>query len=619
MALAGLLCLSVALPAAADSAEDQLQQLRAQEASQRSQLDQLGKQRREAQGALGQLQAQLDSANADLSDAYQQLQTLQAQVQDIQEHENQLQERHDRRVRDFLDATRTTYKKGTSEWMVYLFNSSSFSTFLDRLAYVTAVARHDVVEAERLRQEREAIGKERRNTEELAAELQPILAQIAARVNGIQGSYRAQALVESQIEEQQRGQLLALLGTQHREKELEAALAASQAAAEAAALKGAGRAYGSVCPAAPVGQVSFCGHGFGHGVGLGQYGALGMARAGISWQRIITNFYSGVALGPVPDETVRVHLHAAGPTITARFNGATVQDQAGTSIVHVAIDTAVAFGRNPDGSITCSLCSGRTGWQLKLVPDSQGLFQVSGSGTRYRGEAWVDGSNGLAVINHVSVEEYLQGLAEVPSSWPLNAIAAQIAAARTYALYHLGGGLYDVEDTTSSQVYGGFDREAPQQNAAVAATRGQAVFFQGHLIDAVYSSSDGGHTECASAEWGQGDNPCSPSYLRGLVDNYDVSPLHTWYTPPHRISEIQGYLMAGGVYNTAQCGVLDHFGFTRDASNRARSVQMVGDKGSCGANVNDFITGLNKGSPRDFVIYGEMFGVTPGQRAWPYF
>jgi SpoIID/LytB domain protein len=614
-----VVCLSVALPASADSTQDQLQQLRAQEANQRSQLDQLAGQQHDALGTLGQLKANLDAVNADLSNAYQQLQGLQRQVKDIQDRENALQRRHDQRVRELLDTTRTTYKRGTSEWMVYLFNSDSFATFLDRLAYVTAIARNDFVEAERLRLEREAIGRERKKTEELAAQLQPILAQIAARLNDAEGNYRSQALIESQIEQQQRAQLVALLGTQHREKELEAALAASQAAAEAAAQKAGGRVYGSICPAAPAGQVSFCGHGFGHGVGLGQYGALGMAQAGIGWQRILTTFYSGTNLALVPDQTVRVRLHAAGSTITPRFSGASIQDQAGAAIAHVGADAAVSFSRNPDASVTCGVCAGQSGPQLKLVPDPGGVFQVSGSGTRYRGEAWLDGSSGLTVINHVNVEEYLQGLAEVPSSWPLNAISAQIVAARTYALYHLGGGLYDVEDTTASQVYGGYDREAPQQNAAVAATRGQAVFFEGHLIDAVFSSSDGGHTECASAEWGQGDNPCSPSYLRGVIDNYDVSPLHTWYTPPHRISEIQGYLMAGGVYNAGQCGVLDHLGFTRDASDRVRQVQMFGDLGSCTATVNDFINGLNRGSPMDFVIYGEMFGLTPGQRAWPYF
>ncbi|MDQ6748507.1 MAG: hypothetical protein M3010_10450, partial [Candidatus Dormibacteraeota bacterium] len=452
--MAIFLCLSPALPAAADSTQDQLQQLRAQEASQKSQLDQLAGQRHDARGALDHLRANLDAVNADLSGAYQQLHSLQDQVKQIQDREGILQERHDRRIREFLDSSRMTYKKGSGEWVVYLFNSSSFSSFLDRLAYVAAIARNDLAEAERLRQEREAIGRERKQTEELAAQLRPILAQIAARVTDVSASYHSEALVESQIELQQRAELAALLGTQHKEKELEAALAASQASAEAAAEKGGGRVYGSLCPAAPAGTIIFCGHGFGHGVGLGQYGALGMAQAGIGWQRIVTGFYSGANLGTVPDETVRVFLHAARPTITPTFAGAAIQDQGGGTITHVSPGTAVTFLRNPDSSVTCSACNTKSGSQLRLVPDAGGVFHVDGSGARYRGEAWVDGSSGLKVINHVPVEEYLQGLAEVPSSWPLNAISAQIAAARTYALYHLGAGLYDVEDTTASQVYG---------------------------------------------------------------------------------------------------------------------------------------------------------------------
>ena len=372
-----------------------------------------------------------------------------------------------------------------------------------------------------------------------------------------------------------------------------------------------------MCPPAPAGTISFCGHGFGHGVGLGQYGALGMAQAGIGWQRILGAFYSGANLVAVPSQTVRVHLHAAGGNITAKFNGATISDAAGTSLAHVSPGTTVQFTRNGDGSTGCSVCNGKTAKPLRLVPDPGGIFKVSGA--QYRGEAWVDGSSGLSVINHVDLEHYLQGLGEVPSSWPLNAIEAQVVAARTYALYHLGGGLYDVEDTTASQVYLGYDREAPQQNAAVAGTTGQAIFFQKTLIDAVFSSSDGGHTECASAEWGQGDNPCTPSYLRGVSDDYDVSPLHTWYTPPHALSQIQGYLVAGHVYNATQCGVLSRFNFTRDSSDRVRQVAMVGDKGTCSASVTDFISGLNGVSPADFVIYGEMFSVTPGNRAWPYF
>ncbi|MGI8608125.1 MAG: SpoIID/LytB domain-containing protein [Candidatus Dormibacteria bacterium] len=617
--LACLLPLSAALPAAADPNQDQLQQLQAQEANQKSQLSQLGSQQAAAQVALAQLRGVLGAKQADLSGAIAQAAALTTLVHDFEGRENNLQARHDRRVAAFMNATRDSYKKGTSNWMVYLFDAENFATFLDRLAYVTALERNDINQAQLLRQEREAISKQRVKTEDLKAQLDPILAQLAAQLNGVETAVNAQATVQSTLEEQQRAALNALLGIQHKEKELEAALAAAQAAAEAAASKGAGRAYGTTCPAAPAGLVSFCGHGFGHGVGMGQYGALGMAQAGIRWPQIITNFYSGANLTPVPAQTVRVYLHAAGSNISAKFNGATISDASGTSMAHVGVDTTVQFTRRSDGSVGCSACNGKTARTLRLVPDPGGVFKVSGSGAQYRGEAWVDGGSGLKVINHVDLEQYLQGLGEVPSSWPLNAIEAQIVAARTYALYHLGGGLYDVEDTTASQVYLGYDREAPQQNAAVAGTTGQAIFFQKSLIDAVFSSSDGGHTECASAEWGQGDNPCGPSYLRGVIDNYDVSPLHTWYTPPHKLSEIQGYLMAGHVYNAGQCGVLGRFNFTRDSSDRVRQVAMVGDKGTCNASVNDFLSGLNGGSPSDFIVYGEMFAVTPGGRGWPYF
>ena len=205
----------------------------------------------------------------------------------------------------------------------------------------------------------------------------------------------------------------------------------------------------------------------------------------------------------------------------------------------------------------------------------------------------------------------------MPSSWPIQAIAAQIVAARTYALYHLGGGLYDVDDTTSSQVYGGFDRETASQNAAVAATHLQGVFYNNQIIDAVFSSSDGGHTQCASAEWGSGDHPCTPSYLSGVIDNYDVSPLHTWYTPPHTLGEIQGYL--GSTYNGGQCGNLQAFDLSdRDASDRLNHVKMIGTKSVCTVTPGAFMRAINAGSPSNFVVYGELFGVTPGNRAWPY-
>src|SRR5207245_5190123 len=104
--------------------------------------------------------------------------------------------------------------------------------------------------------------------------------------------------------------------------------------------------------------------------------------------------------------------------------------------------------------------------------------------------------------------------------------------------YHLSGsGIDDLDNTTSSQVYCGMNRETPAQDAAVASTASQVVTYRGSVIDAVFSSSDGGHTECASATWGSGadGSACSPPYLQGVIANYDVSPLHTWYTPGYSL------------------------------------------------------------------------------------
>jgi stage II sporulation protein D len=512
---------------------------------------------------------------------------------------------------------RGQYKTGPASWLTFLFSANSFSDLLDRVIYLTRLARSNADQARRLKQEREALAAERAKTILLRQKLQPLLEELARRMADAQNAFDSQAAVESDLEAQQRALLAALRGTQNQLSQLEAALAALNAAANAAGQKGAGRIYGPVCPGAPPGRVSICGHGWGHGVGMGQYGALGMAQAGYGWPTIVTSFYSGTGIGGTPNETVRVYLTGAGSTVYPRFGGGSVQDASGHNFGGVGQDQPVNFWGNGDGSVSASWPGGgANGRPLRLVPDG-GAFQVSGSGTRYRGEAWVDNSRGFRVVNHVDMESYLQGISEVPSSWPVQAIAAQTVAARTYALYHLGGGVYDVDDTTSSQVYGGLDRESGPQNTAVSITRGQAIFYGGQIIDAVFSSSDGGHTECASAVWGSGDNPCSPPYLRGVIDNYDVSPLHTWYTPPHTWGEIQAYL--GSTYNAGACGSLTGLDLSnRDASGRLNQVRMVGTAGTCTVGPGAFIRAINAGSPADFVVYGDMFGTTPGNRGWPY-
>ena len=115
-------------------------------------------------------------------------------------------------------------------------------------------------------------------------------------------------------------------------------------------------------------------------------------------------------------------------------------------------------------------------------------------GRHYRGliEATAGGGP-LRLVNQLDVETYLKGMGEVPSNWPIEAIAAQTVAARTYALRAMSfsGELCDYD---LCQVYVGADREAAGQNEAVDATRGQVLSYGGSLATAVYSADAGGIT-----------------------------------------------------------------------------------------------------------------------------
>jgi SpoIID/LytB domain protein len=130
----------------------------------------------------------------------------------------------------------------------------------------------------------------------------------------------------------------------------------------------------------------------------------------------------------------------------------------------------------------------------------------------------------------VGAEEYLYGLAEVPSSWPVPALQAQAIAARTYAFtkaatsgQHRAVCNCALFASSFDQVYAGWDKEAGLDGdrwvAAVDATAGQVVTYQGQSIQAFYMSSSGGFTEDNENVWGGTPIP----YLRGVCDPGDYT------------------------------------------------------------------------------------------------
>jgi SpoIID/LytB domain protein len=140
------------------------------------------------------------------------------------------------------------------------------------------------------------------------------------------------------------------------------------------------------------------------------------------------------------------------------------------------------------------------------------------------GQAPADATIKVLEGSHVlklPLERYVRGVvaAEMPSSWPIAALEAQAIASRTYALTSdAGGSRFDVYSDTRSQVFRGAAAETASSNAAVAATAGQIVEYQGQPASTYYFASSGGMTEDNENSF-LGSTP--EPWLRGVPDAYE--------------------------------------------------------------------------------------------------
>jgi stage II sporulation protein D len=263
------------------------------------------------------------------------------------------------------------------------------------------------------------------------------------------------------------------------------------------------------------------GHGWGHGMGMSQWGAYGYAEHGWNATQILLHYYSGTTVSHDPSPTVRVLLfarrHHVALNSTAPWQ---VADARGTKV-------ALPAGKL---IVTASL---EVGGQQLVSPltFTAGTTPLSVGKRPYRGSIDIV-SNGktFQVVNAVGMEQYLDGVvgAEMPQSWPQAALQAQAIAARTYALAELQtvvtASAFDLYDDTRSQVYGGIDAESAPVTEAVSATDGQVVLYDGKVATTYFSASSGGRTVSAAEALG---TPIP--YLVSVDDPYDtMSPYHDW-------------------------------------------------------------------------------------------
>ena len=144
----------------------------------------------------------------------------------------------------------------------------------------------------------------------------------------------------------------------------------------------------------------------------------------------------------------------------------------------------------------------------------------------------------LVPINVVTLDEYVQGIiaSEMPKGFPTQALRAQAVLARTYALRHLGKHKkqgYDLCDAQNCQVYNGVNAETDAGNAAVEATLGEVLKYNGKPIESVFSANCGGATQSAK-DAGWSETP----YL-DTVSDYQEFDLH--HLEPYHFKSLLQY------------------------------------------------------------------------------
>jgi len=269
------------------------------------------------------------------------------------------------------------------------------------------------------------------------------------------------------------------------------------------------------------------GYGYGHGHGLSQYGAQGAANQGLSWKQIVGFYYPGTHLGRARGN-IKVLITADKKDVMVDAgDGLRLKRLTGRKAFNLAKvrPKATRWRIMPRGSrsVVSYRVPSQGGWQKWTTFPGAAEFSAGNQPltlrlpkhqtAQYRGALR---SVEKHTVNVLPLDRYVQGVVprEVPAEWPAQAVNAQAVAARTYAAFERQSATsyYDICDTEACQVYGGVDDEHPAANAAVKATAGRVVLYQGKPAFTQFSSSNGGYSSAGSQP-----------YLVAQPDPYEAS------------------------------------------------------------------------------------------------
>lgn len=357
----------------------------------------------------------------------------------------------------------------------------------------------------------------------------------------------------------------------------------------------------------------FEGGGWGHGVGMSQYGARGRATNGASYTQILGHYYQSTSIEnqPGPDD-LRILLGEIANTVVTptgaisfELNGTPIGSApgAGDTTIAAAGEQFQVSGQATFGPI------GSAADTLYVTFAGGGPMRVSATGNRYQyGRLAITiASPGVlrVVLQGLPMDQYLYGLGEMPSSWPAEALKAQAVAGRSYAKNvaarrRSDGSPFDLFATVQDQNYVGYEKEVGASGAswvaAVNATSGQVVAYQGSVIQAFYFSSSGGHTENSERVFSQ-----ALPYLKGVPDPEDGfdNPRHRW-SRTYSTDQLSAWLARfadTNVGTVSSVSLLGPFGVSGRIDKG--TVRLVGSAGTKDVNGARFRQVVNSGISAD--------------------
>ncbi|GLY28463.1 SpoIID/LytB domain-containing protein [Kineosporia sp. NBRC 101731] len=323
---------------------------------------------------------------------------------------------------------------------------------------------------------------------------------------------------------------------------------ANAAVAPVSAAKGCPSPGGSRISQAgvPKGAVKIYGGGWGHGMGMSQYGAQGAARLGCGYKTILKTYYYDASLSRKSlDAPVVLNLASGASSSKLQAVTGTVRWASPTRHVVQPTGSTWTVARKTIGGRQGIALFDQAGKRRMFVQNASvmsaahtgkvvNVYPYGGSSalsTRYDRAAYIGSGAGIKVTEtitasggYTAVQKYLMGLGEVPVSWPIEALKAQTVAARTYlsTKYNADLKAYVLSAGTADQVYRGYAVESVDAayggnwRKAVIATANQVIVDgSGRTIEALYSSSMGGYTENREYVWGNYEI----SYLKPVNDS----------------------------------------------------------------------------------------------------